>query len=115
MQRFSFIFTMLVLWSGLGCVENLPDVITLTPGASNVEVISDTPNSDVYVAVGQVSARVGGVEVSTAVREAKNELRNQAAARGATFVSIDEISSRASWDLRGRTVVSMTGTAYKQK
>ncbi|MBX3205924.1 MAG: hypothetical protein KF764_12695 [Labilithrix sp.] len=98
-----------------GCVESFPEVVALAAGADHVEVVSDPPNADVYEPVGGVHARVAGTEVSSAVREAKNELRNQAAERGATFVSIDEISSRASWDLRGRTIVSMSGTAYRAK
>ena len=98
-----------------GCAESFPEIVALAPGADNVEVVSDPPNRDVYEPVGGVSTRIAGTEVSSAVREAKNELRNQAAQKGATFVSIDDISSRASWDLRGRTIVSMSGTAYRQK
>ncbi len=113
--RFRCITLLTVLLSFTACVEAFPEVVALAPGADHVEVISDPPNPDVYEPVGGVNARVAGIEVSTAVREAKNELRNQAAQKGATFVSIDEISSRASWDLRGRTIVSMTGTAYRVK
>lgn len=98
-----------------GCAENLPSEVPLAPGADQVEVVSDPPNAEIYEPVGGVTARVASTEVSTAVREAKNELRNQAAQKGATFVSIDEIGSRPSWDLRGRTVVTMSGTAYRQK
>ena len=98
-----------------GCAETFPEIIPLATGADSVEVVSDPPNADIYEAVGGVSASVSGVETMIAVREAKNALRNQAAQRGATFVSIDEISSRASWDLRGKTIVSMTGTAYRPK
>jgi len=98
-----------------GCAETFPDVVPLAPGADDVEVISDPPNDDVYEAVGGVSARVSGVETSIAVREAKNALRNQAAKRGATFVSIDDVSSRPSFDLRGKTIVSISGTAYRAK
>jgi hypothetical protein len=105
----------LFVWAAAGCSETFPDIVPLVPGADNVEVVSDPPNADAYEPVGAVSATVAGTEVSTAVREAKNELRNQASQRGASFVSIDEISSRASWDLRGRTIVSMTGTAFRAR
>lgn len=101
--------------SAVACVEALPEQITLAPGADQVEVVSDPPNLEIYEPAGGVSARVVAAEVDEAVRQAKNALRNQAANKGATFVSIDETTSRASWDLRGRTVVSMTGTAYRQK
>ena len=112
-RRTGFLFVTLATLGG--CAESFPGEVALAPGADHVEVVSDPPNTDVYEPVGGVSTRVAGSEVSTAVREAKNALRNQAAEKGATFVSIDEISSRASWDLRGRTIVSMTGTAYRAK
>jgi hypothetical protein len=98
-----------------GCAETLPERVGLVPGAEDVEVIGDQPNRDIYEPIGGVTARVMSTEVSAAVREAKNELRNQAAKKGATFVSIDEVTSRASWDLRNKTVVSITGTAYRLK
>jgi hypothetical protein len=105
----------LVALVGSGCVENLPERIALAPGAEGVEIVSDPPNPEVYEPVGGVSARVAATEVGEAVRYATYELRNQAAKKGASFVSIDEVTSRASWDLRGRTVVSMVGTAFRQK
>ena len=97
----------------LACAEKYPDAVALAPGAEVVEVASDRPNPELYEPVGGVAARILGNEVSAAVRQAKNELRNQAAQRGATFVSIDEISTRPSWDLRGHTVVIVTGTAFR--
>lgn len=106
---------LLLLALTAGCAETFPDVVPLTAGADDVEVISDPPNEDVYEAVGGVSARVSGIETTIAVREAKNALRNQAAKRGATFVSIDDVSSRPSFDLRGKTIVSISGTAYRAK
>ena len=115
MSRFFEVTTIVAVLSLSGCAETFPEIVALAPGADNVEVVSDPPNPDVYEPVGGVNARVAGTEVSTAVREAKNELRNQAAQKGATFVSIDDITSRASWDLRGRTIVSMSGTAYRAK
>lgn len=104
-----------LLLSIAGCAERFPDIVPLAPGADDVEVVSDPPNEDVYEAVGGVSARVSGIETTTAVREAKNALRNQAAKRGASFVSIDDVSSRPSFDLRGKTIVSISGTAYRAK
>lgn len=114
MELQDFHFFALVV-SLTGCAELLPEEIPLAPGADQVEVISDPPNSDVYEPVGGVSARVAALEVSEAVRQARNELRNQAAKKGATFVSIDDVTSHASWDMRGRTIVDMTGTAFRQK
>jgi hypothetical protein len=104
-----------LLFSSGGCVDTFPDKVALAPNAANVEVVSDPPNPDVYEPVGEVSAKVIAKEVGEAFREAANELRNKAAAKGASFVSIDDVSSRAAWDFSGRTVVTMAGTAYKPK
>lgn len=100
---------------GAGCIPELPDKVALAETAANVEVVSDPPNRDVYEPVGEVTAQVIGREVGDAFRQAANMLRNEAAKKNATFVSIDDISSRAAWDLSGRTIVTMVGTAYKPK
>ena len=99
----------------LGCEGALPEKVSLVPGAGNVEVVSDPPNPEIYEAVGEVNSQVIGREVGDGLRQAANELRNQAAKKGATFVSIDDITSRAAWDFSGRVVVTMTGTAFRVK
>lgn len=102
--------------SSLGCGEQLPTKSPpLSPEAQNVEIISDVPNTEVYEPAGEVSAKIIGHDNSVSLREAYNMLRNQAAARGATFVAVDEVSSTAAWDLSGRTVVTLVGTAYRTK
>ena len=98
-----------------GCMSQLPEKIALRPDASNVEIVTDTPNLEVYEPAGECAAQVVNREVGDAFREAFNELRNQGAAKGATFVLVEDVSSRASWDLSGRTIVSVVGTAYRAK
>ena len=98
-----------------GCPEALPDKFPLKPEAANVEIVSDPPNVEVYESAGEVSASVIGREVDQAFKQAFNHLRNQAAAKGATFVAVDDVSSRAAWDFSGRTIVSVVGTAYRPK
>jgi hypothetical protein len=95
-----------------GCETTLPEKVALVPNASMVEVVSDPPNPDTYDAAGEVSAQVLAREVGDGLRQAANELRNQAAKKGATFVSIEDVSSRAAWDFSGRVVVTIVGTAY---
>jgi len=98
-----------------GCAESLPEKIVLRPDARNVEIVTEPPNQEVYEAAGEVSAQVIGREVSDAFRQAFNELRNQAAAKNATFVAVDDVTSRSAWDFSGRTIVSVVGTAYRPK
>ena len=99
----------------MGCENTLPEKVSLVPGATNVEIVSDPPNPQLYDAVGEVTAQVIGTEVGDSLRQAANEIRNQGSRKGATFVSIEEVTSRAAWDFSGRVVVTMTGTAYRLK
>jgi hypothetical protein len=109
----------LLLIAGLACLpacaDTLPQKIALRAEAGNVEILSEPPNREVYEAVGEVSAQVIGHEVGDAMRNAFNQLRNQASAKGATFVGIEDITSRAAWDFSGRTIVTLVGTAYRPK
>ncbi len=98
-----------------GCVDAFPDKVLLKPEAANVEIVTDPPNPEVYEPAGEVATQIIGREVGEAFRQAFNELRNQAAAKGASFVHVEEVSSRAAWDFSGRTVVSIVGTAYRGK
>lgn len=106
---------LVLLLSCSACETTLPEKVSLVPGASDVEVVSDPPNPETYEPAGEVSAQVVSHEVGDGLRQAANELRNEAARRGATFVSIDEVVSRAAWDFSGRVVVTISGTAYKPK
>ncbi len=99
----------------LSCIDKYPEKVNLMPEASTVEVVTDPPNPEVYEPVGEVAAQVIGREVGEAFRQAFNELRNEASRKGATFVAVEEVQSRAAWDLSGRTVVSLVGTAYRPK
>jgi len=98
-----------------GCADTLPDKALLHPEAANVEIISEPPNREIYEPAGEVSARIIGRDNGASLREAFNMLRNQAAAKGATFVAVEEVSSAAAWDFSGRTIVTLIGTAYKTK
>ncbi len=98
-----------------GCADTLPEKIILTPGADNVEVINEPPNTEVYEPAGEVTAQVVGRETQEALRQALNQLRNKAAAKGATFIAVDDVTSRAAWDFSGRTIVTLVGTAYRPK
>ena len=99
----------------VGCIDALPEKVALSPQASNVEVINEPPNKEIYESAGEVSARIMGTEPQYAIRQAMNQLRNQAAAKNATFVAVDDVSAHAAWDFSGRTIVTMVGTAYRTK
>jgi hypothetical protein len=112
---FSFALLYFAAVLSISCKEHLPEVVPLSPGAEQVEVVSETPYKDIYQAIGGVTAKVAGAEAQSATREARNELRNQAAQKGASLVFIDDVNTNNSFSSGGKTVVTMTGTAYKQK
>ena len=119
-RRLAVLATVAVAALGLaatlpGCVDTLPEKIVLNPGADNVEVINEPPNREVYESAGEVTAQVVGRETQDALRQALNQLRNKAAAKGATFIAVDDVSSRAAWDFSGRTIVTLVGTAYRPR
>jgi hypothetical protein len=98
-----------------GCADTLPDKISLSSTATNVEVLSEPPNPETYEPAGEVRAQVIGRETQAALGQAMNDLRNKAASRGATFVAVEDVTAHAAWDFSGRTVVTIVGTAYKTR
>jgi len=101
--------------SASGCKQSFPEKIALEPNAESVEVLSEPPNAETYEPAGEISAHVIGRETQDALRQAMNQLRNKAASKGATFVAVDDVTSHAAWDLSGRTIVTVVGTAYKTR
>ncbi len=97
------------------CSIALPEKVALEPAAGNVEILNEAPNKDIYEPAGEVTAQVIGRETQDALRQAMNQLRNQAAAKKATFVAVEDVTSRAAWDFSGRTIVTLVGTAYRTK
>ena len=96
------------------CAETLPDRIALTPGGEPVEVVTEKPNPDLYVPLGEVTGVAQGADKETATTQAKNDLRNNASARGGTVVTVDSLDAKLEWQGR-KTLVRLTGTAYKPK
>jgi hypothetical protein len=96
------------------CAETVPDKVVLKPEAEAVEVMTDKPSPDQYVALGEVTGTAQAGDKESAIAQAKNELRNQAAARGGSVVSVDTIDPKHEWQGR-KIVVKLTGTAYKPK
>lgn len=97
-----------------GCAEAIPEKVVLKPEGEKVEVVSEKPNPDLYVALGEVVGTASGVDKDAAYEQAKNDLRNQVSARGGTVVGIDNVDSKLQMGTR-KTVVKLSGTAYKAK
>lgn len=97
-----------------GCEEGVPQSVVLSNAGRDVELVSEAPNGDVYVEIGEVSGRAMAVEKHEAFNLARNALRNATAQKGASIVRIDNVDAKLAWEV-GMTVVVVTGTAYKTK
>ncbi|MCL2726095.1 MAG: hypothetical protein FWD69_16840 [Polyangiaceae bacterium] len=98
-----------------GCEGALPEKVALSPEASSVEIIHDQPNDEAYESAGEVNAQTIGRDLGEVRRQAENAVRNEAGAKGATFVMIGDVTARSASDLSGRIVVSASGTAFRVK
>jgi hypothetical protein len=114
-MRRRYLLSGFALTSLASCVELPPDRVPLLPQAETVELLAEIPNLDVYESYGFVSSEASGHGSSEATVNARNGLRNKAAALRATFVSIDEASATSAWDFSGKTVVTLKGHVYRPK
>ena len=84
----------------------------LSPQAETVEVAIDTPSENAYSLLGNVTAEAAGVTSDEAETSARNDLRNQAAAMGASLLVIDE-DNDAMIPYANRQKVTITARAFK--
>jgi hypothetical protein len=94
------------------CAEDLPDHIDLLPAGQEVEFAVDTPSKDSFAMVGEVSGQAAANDPDTAEYAARNDMRNKAAALGATLVTIDD-SIGEPLPLRDKIKVKVYGRAFK--
>jgi hypothetical protein len=94
------------------CAEALPEHVELSPEAETVEFAMEAPSPHAYKLLGQVTGLAAGKDVEVAQQAAKNDLRNKAAALGASLVTIDENLGEP-MPLAEKTKVKLVGRAYK--
>jgi hypothetical protein len=94
------------------CAEQIPDHVELLPQAENVEFALEPPSPNAYKLVGEVSGQAAANDPETATQAAKNDLRNKAAALGASLVTID-VNLGEPMPLQEKTKVKVVGRAYK--
>jgi Domain of unknown function (DUF4156) len=95
-----------------GCNSHLQEHVDLLPAAENVEIAVDPPSANSYQLVGKVTGEAAANDADSAQAAAKNDLRNKAAALGASLVTIDENTGEAI-PLEDKTRVKLVGRAYK--
>lgn len=96
----------------LACAEQIPDHIELLPQGENVEFAAEPPSANAYKLVGEVTGQGAANDPDAAQQAAKNDLRNKAAALGASLVTID-LDFGEPMPFRDKTKVKLVGRAYK--
>ncbi len=94
------------------CADELPDHVVLQPAAEEVEIAAEPPSKNGFAMVGEIDGKAEAEDLDTAQQAARNDLRNHAAALGATLVTIDDDRGEPVLLLR-KTRVTLTGRAYK--
>ena len=96
----------------MACAEQIPDHIELQPPGETVEFAAEPPSPNAFKLVGQVTAEAASKDPDGAQQAARNDLRNKAAALGASLVTIDEDFGEPLL-LQEKTRVRLVGRAYK--
>jgi hypothetical protein len=86
--------------------------VDLSPQGTSVEIVVEPPSVDSHTLVANVRGEATGSDLDAATAFAKNDLRNKAAAIGATLVTIDDTSAEPV-PLQNMTTVKLVGRAYK--
>jgi hypothetical protein len=96
----------------VACASTLPEKVELQPEAENVEFAYEPPSPTAYKLVGEVVGIAASNDAEVAQENAKNDLRNKAAALGAVLVTIDQ-NTGTPMPLASKTKVKLVGRAYK--
>lgn len=96
----------------ISCFEQLPEHVQLQPAAQAVDFAMEPPSSATFMLVGKVTGVAAANDADTAQDAARNDLRNKAAALGASLVTIDENIGEMML-LQEKTKVKLVGRAYK--
>ncbi len=97
-----------------GCAGALPQDVKLSAEGEQVDFAADVPSTDAYTVVGKVKADASGKTIDAAIDSAKNDLRNKAAALGASLLYIDDTKPDQDFtrDLR---IAHISARAFKAK
>ena len=95
-----------------GCADEFPEHVDLVPAGADVEFAAEPPGPTAYKLVGEVTGVAAAHDPEAAQQAARNDMRNKAAALGATLVTVDEDIGEA-LPLREKTKVKLVGRAYR--
>src|ERR1700759_1511023 len=91
-MRRSLVFLLPLL---IACSDTLPEHIDLQPAAEDVDFAMEPPSKNTFALVGKVIGIAAANDLQAAQTAARNDLRNKAAALGASLVTIDQSTGEA--------------------
>lgn len=112
--RFRLALAGLAAVAALACSPAVQERVVLQPEGEAVEFAMETPSKDAYEVVGTVKATAAGKTIGDATDAARNDLRNKAAALGATLV-IEDKTDTSQDIIREKRIVTITGRAFRAK
>ena len=92
--------------------RSCPSTSQLQPAAEDVDFAMEPPSPNTFMLVGEVTGVAAANDPDAAQDAARNDLRNKAAALGASLVTIDENIGEM-MPLQDKTKVKLVGRAYK--
>ena len=96
------------------CSPAVQEHVALMPEGEAVEFAMETPSKDAYDVVETLKVTAAGKTIDEATDAARNDLRNKAAALGASLVIADRTDT--SQDIvREKRIVTITGRAFRAK
>jgi len=97
----------------MGCARfGVGGPVDLTSQGTSIEIVVEAPSVSSHTLVAVIHAQATGSDLDAATAFAKNDLRNKAAALGASLVTIDETKAEPV-HLQNMTTVQLVGRAYK--
>jgi hypothetical protein len=102
----------LLLFFLADCATELPEHVVLQPSAESVAIAMEPPSPNTYELIGRIIGEAAANDLDAAEQAARSDLRNRAAAMGASLVTIDEDLGEP-MPLRDKTKVKLVGRAYK--
>lgn len=94
------------------CASQIPDHVELSAAAQDVEIVHDKPSPNAYKEIGQVTGIAAAADDEAAEAAAENDLRNKAAALGASLVTVEQNLGKAVL-LSDKKEIKLVGRAYK--
>lgn len=105
--------TLLILFLGCllrGCASS--ELVDLNPAGQRVQIVKAEPDSEKCKFIGDVYGQAKSKDVAEGQLNARNDLKNRAAALGANLVTIDTNAAANAMVWSGRNQFALNGRAF---